>query len=209
MKKSIKTILALLLLQFILVPCAFSQDRTIEINVAGNFRPVGSQGLLFTNNGVISKPVIKVENLANNMLVSIPYKPAEIEDGAMATAILFGPDGEAAFGDVKMIHDSVSTKSFYSLQECNNEPVVPEGLNQQVGLLESLVAIRVARREGHQLRLKKALEGNFVEKLKRLEKGFGLRYNTPLSENLNSFELVDRLSRLSNAIKNYQSSKKE
>jgi hypothetical protein len=200
-----------LLILFITTACVpvFSQDRTIEINVPGNFRPVGSQGILMVKDSIISKPVIKVENLANqNMLVSIPYSPEEIEEGGLATAMLFGPAGEIAFGDVKMITDSASTKSFYSLQTCNTAPQVPSSLNQQVGLLESLVAIRAARREAHQLRLKQVLNSAFVEKLKRLEKGFGLHYGESISENSNSFVLLDRLSRLSNAIKNYQSAKK-
>lgn len=200
------TFLILICLQ---VQSVLAQDRIIEVNVAGNFRPTGSQGILITSQGIINKPVVKVENLNTEMMVvSIPYTPQEIAEGAYATAVLFGPDGESAFGDVKLITDSLSTKSFYNMPECSSDAQIPEGLNQQVGLLESLVAIRVARREGHLLRLDKIFDSEFIEKLKRLEKGFGLRYNKALSKELTSFELVDRLSRLSNAIKNYQSTKK-
>lgn len=187
----------------------FGQDRTIQVNVSGNFRPSASQGFIFVKQKVIPKPVMKVEMLADeNMLVSIPYQPQEIEDGAFATAVLFGPQGEVAFGDVKLVTDSASTKSFYSLPDCQEKVEVPPGLSQQIGLLESLVEIRAARREAHQLRLRKTLDDTFLEKLRRLERGFGLSYSKKLSPDLSAFELVDRLSRLSNAIKNYQSNKK-
>lgn len=199
--------------RFLLIALLFSaaplaaQDRTIEVNVTGNFRPVGSQGIIMTGSTVLTKPVIKVEILAEErMVVSIPYKPEEVQEGALATAVLFGPQGEVGYGDVKYIHDSASTKSFYSLNEC--APIeAPQRMRQQVALLESLVEIRAARKEAHHLRLKQELSGAFLEKLSRLEKGFGLNYSNKLSPDLNSFELIDRLSRLSNAISNYQSNK--
>ena len=185
-----------------------AQENVIQVNVSGSFRPVGSQGLLMTKDKVISKPVINVELLANeNMLVSIPYHPQEIADGAFATAILFGPQGEIVFGDVKMVTDAATAGSFYALPDCDMNPAVPTGLNQQMGLLESLVEIRAARREAHQLRLKKTLSGSFVDKLSRLERGFGLNYNKKLSADLEAYELVDRLSRLNNAIRSYQAKK--
>ena len=185
-----------------------AQDRSIEINVNANFKPVSMLGLLMTEGKTIQKSISKSEQISDDVtMLTIPYQPEEVDSGTLATAMLIGPDGEVAMGDVKLITGSRSTKSFHSLPECSDELNVPPGLSDQVGLLESLVEIRSARREGNQLRISQIMSGPFLEKLRRLEKGFGMKHATKLSEDLTAFELVDRLSRLANAIKNYQTSK--
>lgn len=185
-----------------------AQNRTIEVNVIANFIPDMAVGLLMSSGRTIQLPNARVEQVGEERLtVSIPYDPKDLESGAMATALLVGPNGEIAFGDVKQITGSISAKSFLSLPECKKEIDVPEGMNDQIGVLQSLVEIRAARREAHQHQLEINLSGPFLEKLRRLEKGFGLEHSIPLSPRLNSFELIDRLSRLATAIKNYQNSK--
>lgn len=209
-----KSILKYLKLIIVLSICCATfvsaQDRSIEINVNAGFKPVTMIGLLMTDGRTIQKSISKSEQISADVtMLTIPYQPEEVDSGTMATAMLIGPEGEVAMGDVKLITGSRSTKSFHSLPECSDELNVPPGLSDQVGLLESLVEIRSARREGNQLRISQIMSGPFLEKLRRLEKGFGMKHATKLSEDLTAFELVDRLSRLSNAIKNYQTSKQE
>lgn len=187
---------------------SYAQNRTIEVNVTANFVPELALGLIMSGGKTEQVLNARTEQIGEErLLISFPYDPQKIETGTLASAMLVGPNGELAFGDVKMITGSLSAKSFLTLPECSKEIDVPEGLNDQIGVLQSLVEIRAARREAYQHQLELTLSGPFLEKLRRLEKGFGLEHAIPLSPNLNAFELTDRLSRLATAIKNYQNNK--
>jgi hypothetical protein len=189
---------------------SFAQDRTIQVNATANFKPISAIGIIMTNNKVLQNPVSKFEQISEEVtMLTIPYDINEVDSGSMVTAYLIGPQGEIAMGDVKLITSAQSTKSFYSLPECKNEIKLPPGLTDQSGWVEKILNVRLARREAYQLLIGQILSGNFLQRLQKLEKGFGIERTTKLTADLSAFELVDRLSRIASAIKSYQTSKQK
>ncbi|MCO6429894.1 MAG: hypothetical protein J5J00_03460 [Deltaproteobacteria bacterium] len=190
-----------------LLPAAVSaQTRTVDVHVPGNFQVHSAVGLIFTQGKTLQKNVEQVDQGdEDTMVVTFSYDASEDGGDSYASAMVISSEGDVRFGDIKLLAGSLTNRSFYSLPDCPPKELSRSVHQEQTGLIESLVEIRAARREAHQLRIKTVMSGPFLEKLRRLEKGFGFQYNKPLSPNLTAFELMNRLSRLVNAIKNYQS----
>lgn len=205
-----RKLIKLLLVAALALPArAVAQARTVEVHVPTNMAVTNAVGLLMTGGRTIQKAVASMNQLAEDVLVvTFPYDAAELDGESFASALVVGAEGEVRYGEVKLVAGNLTSKSFLTLPECPAKEVSKLIGHDQTGLIESLVEIRAARREAHQLRISTTMQGAFLEKLQRLEKGFGFLYAKKLAPDLPPTELADRLSRLTNAIKNYQNSVK-
>jgi hypothetical protein len=94
------------------------------------------------------------------------------------------------------------------IPECPAEdPSAVVKLDQQ-GPLQQLVDVRSERAEIARLKISRMLDEEFLSKLRRFEDAFGLDKKEEISANLPPEVLVDRLSRITHAVKKYRMFKK-
>jgi hypothetical protein len=183
-----------------------ARAEVAEVIISAKFEPVKAAGLLISSTGAIHKKDASYEKLENGWYsVTFPYGGSEVGHDTMVTAEVSSAAGDVAFGNLRSIHAPDSKRIALDLPECPHEPPAQTPNIEQLGLLLKLVEVRSARRELVQIKVNRMLEGPFLEKLRKLEQGFGLAEGErPLDVDLPSVELVNRLSKISIAIKNYE-----
>lgn len=186
------------------------KSAAIQIDLTLSFTPHSAVGLIFSNNKTTEKLDAKIEkDLRGNFIVSIPYEPTELQGPSFASAIILSENGEAAFTTVKEINNNVLDSAFGSIPECKNDKVGSIAVVGQLALIEQLVEVRSKLKAVGAAKLSKALSGDFLLKLRKLEKSFGLARDKELDPSLPVFELLDRLNRLQHALKSWNDRPKE
>jgi hypothetical protein len=144
---------------------------------------------------------------SHSVVVEIPYTDAERAAGAMASALVSLKNGAIALADVVSLEGDFPDNSFADLPLCNSQLKLPPLSESQLGNLKRLVEIRSQRRAVLQTKIARLLQGPALEKLRKLERGFGTGSGAPLNPGLMPYELIDRLSRLKQAISTYESNR--
>jgi len=174
--------------------------KHIEITVTASFEPVNAVGLLFSERGTVQQPVPVPRRIDEaNIIVRVPYRD-DLPRDTMASAMLFAADGTMAVGAVRQVFSPDPRESFLSIPDCVPEKVTEATLQNQLSALESLVQIRSKRRGLAQVQVAQLMSDRFLERLKKLEKGFGLQYPAELAPDLPPVQLIDRLQRIFGAI---------
>lgn len=185
---------------------ARATDR-VEVSVDAPFAPTTAIGLLVSSKGTIEKvaPELKPSG-QGRFSVSFPVADSEVYEDTVATAVVFSPDGDLAFGDVKVMGASQSSAPLPP--PCREADVTPLQVSGHSGVLASLVEIRRARREVAKSKVQTYLSDESLDRFRALEKGLGLGQGEPLGPDMDPYVLVDRLSRLLAAVKSYQAVKR-
>ena len=182
-----------------------SQIRIMQINVESAMQPSAAVGLFISGSSTIQLPVSEIIRTADNkLIVSIPFREGEIPRDAMATALVTSDQGEIALGDVRPVTAPESRESFLNLPECAPEKITELRMEGQQSLIESLIKVRSERRKVAQQAVEKALSGDFLVRMQKLEESFGLHHEQPLGPELPPVILIDRLTRIMEAIKTYE-----
>lgn len=206
--RSIPTRLALCFSACLLhaVPAAAEQ---VEVTIETKQEIREAIGLILTGKGAQQVTGTKVHQASETLkTISFSFDAEAAGADAVVTAVATLANGEVAFANVRPLVKGQSNRhSFASVPDCVPDESTKVSVSEQFGLFESLVKIRSARREVNQIKIQKLMQGPFLEKLKRLERGFGLAQPRELAPDLSHFELVDRLSRLAAAIRNYNRNK--
>lgn len=183
-------------------------ERQMEVQINTPIEPVTATGLLLSSSRVIQKTGATVERSAHGLLVRFPIDPSELDGDTMASAVVLAEDGQTAFGDMRPATIPTARASFLSSPECPYEQVADVSTRSDLALFESLADIRSQRRAVQVQKVSVLLGGDFLERLRTLERGFGFSYPRPLSAELPPVELVDRLNRLKIAIQSYKRNRK-
>ncbi|RIL11351.1 MAG: hypothetical protein DCC75_02510 [Proteobacteria bacterium] len=182
--------------------CAFAQQQTpakIEINIDAPFEPAEAVGLILSEKGVYQRELDKIERASPRVLVAtLSYLKESIPADAVATVLIRSEDGQIAAGSPRLVLTEDEWNSFWSLPQCPPEKFSTSAATEtgKLSLLESLVDIRARRRGVAQVQLAKALDQQYIERLRKLEAGFGFSYPEPLSAEMTPVELIDRLTRI-------------
>lgn len=202
-------LLTISLLLLGVAPAAYAAPTPdMELIVEADFEPTQAVGLLITEKGSTPKEQAKFTKLENGkFLVSFPLSAAELKSSGTATAILYDTAGHSAYGEVREIAREGLRPAPIGMSECKEKGSIPTTLQGQLALLESLVGIRSQRREVLQEALKSEFSGDMLERLQRLEDGFGLKSASELSPSLAPYQLVERLSAIVASIKNVRANK--
>lgn len=181
-------------------------SRFIEIVVQSSFDPERAVGVLFSERGTVQQPVPKPQRIDESfVVVRVPYRD-DLPRDTMATAVLYGPDGRTAMGSVRPVFSPDPREAFLSIPDCAPETLPNAPLQNQLSMLESLVQLRSQRRGLAQVKVAQEMSDAVVLQLRKLEKGFGLRYESELSPDLPPVELIDRLYRILSAIRTVRGS---
>jgi hypothetical protein len=186
-----------------------------EIEVAVNLRsePKAALGIFFTDGKVVQQPNTNIERISDEVvLVRMPYEVSDLPSAApFVTAMVTTEDDEVVFGDTRIVKISDGADSFWRLPKCETD--VPSKkldvlLPEQLNYLESLLQVRSKKREVAKQLLRDKMTPNILSRLVKVEKGLGLSGNdNELSADLPGLELLERLSRLKEAIILYQTAK--
>jgi len=180
--------------------------KTIEINVETSIEPHSAVGLLISASGSIQQPVKDFRRADDHtLIVPVPYNEENLPKDTVATAVVFSEKGQAAFGDVRPVFSPDPRDSFLTIPDCAPEKISEAALQGQLSLLESLVQVRAARRGVAQVKVIQLMHDEFLERLKKLERGFGLIHPVALSPDMPPVQLLDRLSRLLHVIQELKS----
>ncbi len=142
-----------------------------------------------------------------SVIVEVPYSSADKKAGALVTALVTLKSGAIALADMVSLRESYPDNAFSELPICDNSQDLPPLSESQLGNLKRLVEIRSQRRAVLQTKLARLMQGKALEKLRQLEKGFGTGTGVPISPALLPYELIDRLSRLKQAISTYEANR--
>lgn len=182
-------------------------QKFIEVNVAASFDPISAIGLFLSEKGAMERPAEQIRRVdPNTVVVKVPYLDRELPRDTMVTAILFSADGNLGFGSVRPIFTQDARESYLSLPYCPPEKLNFKVVESQLSSLENVLQLRVERRGILQVRVAQIMSDKLVEKLNRLERGFGLARTAPLSPSLPPVELIDRLNRILESIKSVKTS---
>jgi hypothetical protein len=165
---------------------------------------------------IISQGETKQVRVANpkardehSVVVEVPYSDADRRAGGLATALVSLKNGSVALADVVSLQADFPDNSFKDIPLCDANLKMPVLSESQLGNLKRLGEIRSQRRAVLQTKMARLLQGTSLEKLRKLERGFGTGTGVPLSPALLPFELVDRLSRLKQAISTYETNRQK
>ncbi len=187
-----------------------SVPKNIHVDIEAPFEPAALVGLILTTKGSIEQPVSNFKRAKPGIIVAaVPYHEEELPRDAMVTAVAMSAQGEVAFGNVRPIFSPDSRDSFSEIPQCTPQRVSKAALEGQLSLLESIVEVRAQRRGVLQVQIAQTMTDEFVARLNKLERGFGLSRPADMRSDMNAVELVDRLSRLLEAMKTYQNSIKK
>lgn len=171
-------------------------DKTMDIIVHADFEPVQSVGLILSTQGARERPIVASKRVdADTLVLTISYPSAAPRD-TMVTALVFAEDGTIAGGQVRPIVPAEPSDTYLDLPPCKPEPINEAALQGQLGVLENILRVRAQRRGVDRVRIAQIMSDKFLERLRRLEKGFGYQYTQELGPDLPPAELADRLNRI-------------
>jgi hypothetical protein len=179
----------------------FADGQKVQVEVDAQFEPASSIGLILSPETTIEKAVSSVKETAlHTKIVTFPYSDADIGDNSVATALLVSPDGEIAVGNVRPLSFDEDSEDLM-LPVCK-EPAQAATLNmEQHGVLQTLIEYRTTRRKLTRLKVVRAMDDQELEKLNRIEERLGLARSEALTPDLNPVVLIDRLTRITEALR--------
>jgi hypothetical protein len=188
---------------------ATEEPLKVQVELEGAVQPQQYVGLLLSADKVLQKKITSSEKSATgSILLTFSYLPSEVAPDSVASAYAISEDGRVAMAHVRPLFPEASPEALLALPTCPPEKVATGSIKpEQRGVLETLIEFRAARRELARDSVRRMMDGTFLEDLRQLEAKLGLGRVTPLSPELGPVELVDRLSRLTKALQNYQNIK--
>ena len=176
---------------------ARAEERAVIVPVVADFEPQGAVGLLFSPSG--TRQVEASVNPSPNGPHQVEFRidTEKLEPGtAAAGAFVVGADGKRAFSNIV----SLSVPAAAPLPACEVGGAIR---SDNISIYEKLMKLRGERRRLSQQSVGKLLTQELSEKLSTLERGFGLETQPALAPDINPLALVDRLSRLREALREY------
>ncbi len=186
-------------------PRVFAETRSIEVDVQSMIQPSTAVGLLISADGTIERPSTKIEKKsADSIVVTFEVPASQVRPDSVASALVVSEKGEVVFGNVKPLLTADTDQALGSVPLCPGEQIAVASLVGQYSVLEKIYSIRVKRRDQARANLEQTLSGDLLARLQKLERGFGLAREKELAPTLSAQELIDRLSRLRDAIQNWK-----
>jgi hypothetical protein len=186
-----------------------TEPLTVNVRVEAKPEPKKAIGMVLSSGRTVQIPETTIKKIGEKLyLITFVVDRNIVRKDSVATAMAFDENGTVSFANVspELLSDSKTLVS--RIPECPPEdPSAVVKLDQQ-GPLQQLVDVRAERGEIARLKISRMLDDQFISKLHRFEDAFGLDKSEELSANLPPEVLVDRLSRITHAVKKYRMFKK-
>lgn len=186
-----------------------TEPLTVNVRVEAKPEPKKAIGLVLSSGRTIEIPDTTIKKIGEKLyLISFVVDRNIVRKDTVATAMAFDENGTVSFANVSPELLSESKTLISRIPECPPEdPSAIVKLDQQ-GPLQQLVDVRSERAEIARLKISRMLDEQFLAKLQRFEDAFGLQKSEELAADLPPEVLVDRLSRITHAVKKYRMFKK-
>ncbi len=186
-----------------------TEPLTVNVRVEAKPEPKKAIGLVLSTGRTMEIPDTTIKKIGEKLyLITFVVDRNIVRKDTVATAMAFDENGTVSFANVSPELLSESKTLISRIPECPPEdPSSIVKLDQQ-GPLEQLVDVRSERAEIARLKISRMLDDQFLAKLQRFEDAFGLQKSEVLSADLPPEVLVDRLSRITHAVKKYRMFKK-
>ncbi len=188
---------------------AFAADSSggvpVKVRLEAKPEPSKAVGILFSSGSsrqFTDASISKIGDKLYEITFNVPQ--ASLREDSVATAIGFDQAGAVSFANVVPARTSESQELLASIPECPGEDGSKVATLASPGTLKQLVDVRIERMNIVRFKIARLMDQDFLAKLQKFEEAFGLKYATPLSPELPAAELIDRLSRVSHAVKKYQ-----
>lgn len=186
-----------------------TEPLAVNVRVEAKPEPKKAIGLVLSTGRTIEIPDTTIKKIGEKLyLITFVVDRNIVRKDTVATAMAFDENGTVSFANVSPELLSESKTLISRIPECPPEdPSAIVKLDQQ-GPLQQLVDVRSERAEIARLKISRMLDEQFLAKLQRFEDAFGLQKSEELSADLPPEVLVDRLSRITHAVKKYRMFKK-
>ena len=186
-----------------------TEPLTVNVRVEAKPEPKKAIGMVLSAGRAVEIQETTIKKIGEKLyLISFVVDRNIVRKDSVATAMAFDENGTVTFANVSPELLSESKTLISHIPECPAEdPSAVVKLDQQ-GPLEQLVDVRSERAEIARLKISRMLDEEFLSKLQRFEDAFGLDKTEELNANLPPEVLVDRLSRITHAVKKYRMFKK-
>jgi len=186
-----------------------TEPITVNVQVEAKPEPKKVVGLVLSSGRTIEIEDTKIKQVGEKLyMISFVVDRNVVRKDSVATAMVFDESGNVTFANVspELLSDNRTLLS--RIPECAPEdPAAIVKLDQE-GPLQKLVDVRTERAALARLKISRMLDEPFLEKLQRFENAFGLDSSEELNASLPPDVLVDRLSRITHAVKKYRMFKK-
>ena len=186
-----------------------TEPLTVNVRVEAKPEPKKAIGMVLSAGRTIEIPETTIKKIGEKLyLISFVVDRNIVRKDSVATAMAFDENGAVAFANVSPELLSESKTLISRIPDCPAEdPSAVVKLDQQ-GPLQQLVDVRAERAEIARLKISRMLDEDFLSKLQRFEDAFGLDKTEELNASLPPEVIVDRLSRITHAVKKYRMFKK-
>lgn len=186
-----------------------TEPLLVNVRVESKPEPKKAIGMVLSAGHTVEIPETTIKKIGEKLYaISFVVDRNIIRRDSVATAMAFDENGEVTFANVtpELLSDIRNVIS--NIPECPMEDPTAIVQSGQQGPLQQLVDVRAERAELARLKISRMLDENFLAKLERFEEAFGLQKGEELTAQLPPDVLVDRLSRISHAVKKYKMFKK-
>jgi hypothetical protein len=183
-------------------------NLTIAVRVESKPQLVRARGIVFSSRSsfeVTDTEITKIGDKLYEITFSAPR--SKVLSDSVASAIATDENGSEVFATVTPAYDSEAKNLLASVPECPAEDSSRAVNTTSPGTIKQLVDVRAERMEIVRLKIKRAMDGNVLQKLAKFEEAFGLTRAEELNPDLPPEELFDRLSRIHHALRKYQTYK--
>jgi len=194
-------VFTLLVLLWGIPRAALAEKVTILLEVP--FEVQNAVGLLLNQDGLTTTYETEVTTLrAPYIAVSFVIPDGLDDPTTLVTALVRSANGEYHVGELR---PSWATQFDNPLPVCQEELPAPAVISGQLGMLSSLVEVRLAREKIAREKFAVRLAQFSSERMATLEKGFGLtpEAGTTIEKVVDPFTLVNRILRVLSAVNTY------
>ena len=186
-----------------------TEPLTVNVRVEAKPEPKKAIGMVLSAGRTVEISETTIKKIGEKLyLISFVVDRNIVRKDSVATAMAFDENGAVTFANVSPELLSESKTLISRIPDCPAEdPSAVVKLDQQ-GPLQQLVDVRAERAEIARLKISRMLDEDFLSKLQRFEDAFGLDKTEELNASLPPEVLVDRLSRITHAVKKYRMFKK-
>jgi len=182
----------------------------VNVQVEAKPEPKKAVGMVLSAGETIEIPNATITKSGEKLYtISFSVDRALVRDDTVATAMAFDEKGHASFANVTPGLASGAHNAIARIPDCPGEDPSMVMQLEQHGPLQQLVDVRTERADLARLKLTRLLDDTFLAKLARFEQAFGLEKLEPIDATLPADVLVDRLSRITHAVKKYRIFKKK
>jgi hypothetical protein len=187
--------LVLIILLVVITNASYASPNVAIIKTAQEVK--SALGVIISERSFQRYPVDSITRVNPHEVHVLFSAPAPVaKTPRYITAMGISDAGVVLFSDLRL------TEPYsYQTKVCRALLDTPKSIEGRQSHLFSLLDIREARRQVLKEQLKLLTTESNLKELNNLERLFGLDLGAPITQNTNIYELIDRLSRLKDAIK--------